>query len=113
MIIISCCLFRFVNEEVLSPREDVVIEYNTKESVYTLALTGDLKEKKGKIKIVAKNNGGEVFSEAELIISGQTPVFAVKPIKCTVLEGLQIHFTIAFRYLNVIGMLREQDRTSV
>lgn len=84
----SCCLFRFVNEEVLSPREDVVMEYNSKESIYTLTMTGNLKEKKGKTKIVAKNNGGEVFSEAELIISGQIPVFAVKPIKCTVLEGL-------------------------
>ena len=63
------------------------MEYNKKDSTYTLTLTGDLKERKGKVKVVAKNNGGEVTSEAELIISGQAPVFIEKPVKCTVLEG--------------------------
>ena len=63
------------------------MEFNKKESTYTLTLTGDVKGKKGKVKVVAKNNGGEASSEAELIISGRLPVFVEKPIKCTVLEG--------------------------
>jgi len=52
-----------------------------------MTLTGDVKDKKGKVKVVAKNNGGEASSEAELTISGRMPEFVEKPIKCTVLEG--------------------------
>jgi len=65
-----------------------VTEFNKKESIYTLTLTGDVTAKKGKVKVVAKNNGGEAFSEAELTISGRHPEFKEKPIKCTVLEGM-------------------------
>jgi len=63
------------------------MEFTKKESTYTLTLTGDVKDKKGKVKVVAKNNGGEATSEAELTISGRLPQFVEKPIKCTVLEG--------------------------
>ena len=52
-----------------------------------MTLTGDVLSKKGKVKVVAKNNGGEVSSEADLTISGRSPQFVAKPIKCTVLEG--------------------------
>lgn len=79
--------YRFANDEQLTESETCVMEFNKKESTYTLTLTGDVKGKKGKVKVVAKNNGGEASSEAELIISGRLPVFTAKPIKCTVLEG--------------------------
>jgi len=81
-------LCRFVNEEPLTEGETCVTEFNKKESTYTLTLTGDVKAKQGKVKVVAKNNGGEASSEAELVISGRLPEFTAKPIKCTVLEGI-------------------------
>lgn len=67
--------------------ETCVVEYNKKESLYTLNLIGNVKDKAGKVKIVAKNNGGEVSSESELIICGRAPEFVEKPLKCTILEG--------------------------
>ena len=85
--ILISSIFRFINEQEIVESEEIVTEFNAKESVYTLTLTGNLKEKSGKVKILAKNNGGEVTSEAELIISGSSPEFEMKPIKCTVLEG--------------------------
>ena len=63
-------------------------EFNKKDATYTLTLSGDVKGKQGKVKVVAKNNGGEASSEAELVISGRSPEFVEKPIKCTVLEGI-------------------------
>ena len=78
---------RFANDEQLTESETCVMEFNKKESTYTMTLTGDVKSKKGKVKVVAKNNGGEATSEAELTISGRLPEFTEKPIKCTVLEG--------------------------
>ena len=78
---------RFSNDEQLTESETCVMEFNKKESTYSLTLTGDVKAKKGKIKVVAKNNGGEVSSEADLIVCGRLPEFSAKPIKCTVLEG--------------------------
>ena len=80
-------LCRYSNENELVESENCVMEFNKKDSIYTITLTGNVKEKAGKVKIIAKNNGGEVISEADLIISGRLPVFVVKPIKCTVLEG--------------------------
>jgi len=81
---------RFANDEQLTESETCVMEFNKKDSTYTLTLTGDVKDKKGKVKVVAKNNGGEVSSEAELTISGRLPEFVEKPIKCTVLEGTKL-----------------------
>ena len=63
------------------------MEFNKKESTYSLTLSGDVKGKQGKVKVVAKNNGGEAMSEAQLVISGRSPEFIEKPIKCIVLEG--------------------------
>ena len=80
-----CC--RFANEEQLSESETCVMEFNKKESTYSLTLSGDVKGKQGKVKVVAKNNGGEAMSEAQLVISGRSPEFIEKPIKCIVLEG--------------------------
>ena len=64
-----------------------MIEFNKRESTYSLTLTGNVKDKSGKVKVVARNNGGEVYSESELIICGRAPEFLEKPIKCTILEG--------------------------
>jgi len=80
-------LCRFANEEQLIESETCVTEFNKKESTYSLTLTGDVKAKQGKVKVVAKNNGGEASSEADLVTSGRLPEFSAKPIKCTVLEG--------------------------
>jgi hypothetical protein len=78
---------RFVNDEQVVESETSVIEYNKKDALYMLTLTGNVKDKKGKVKVVAKNNGGEVSSESELIICGRAPEFVEKPLKCTILEG--------------------------
>ena len=64
-----------------------MIEYIQKDSIYSLTLLGNLEGKSGKVKVVAKNVGGEVTSEADLVISGQPPSFIEPPIKCTILEG--------------------------
>ena len=88
---LTCCCVaytcRYANDEQLTESETCVMEFNKKESTYSLTLTGDVIAKKGKVKVVAKNNGGEASSEADLIISGRLPQFSAKPIKCTVLEG--------------------------
>jgi len=78
---------RFLNDEDLVESEAVQTEYISKTSSYQLTLVGDLKDKAGKVKVVAENIGGEASSEAELTISGRAATFLEKPIKCTVLEG--------------------------
>jgi len=67
--------------------ESSIVDFNKKESLYILTLTGNVKDKKGQVKVVARNNGGEVSSESELIICGRAPEFIEKPQKCTILEG--------------------------
>ena len=62
-------------------------EYIAKSSSYQLTLTGDLRDRGGKVNVVAENIGGEATSEAELTISGRAATFVEKPIKCTVLAG--------------------------
>jgi hypothetical protein len=79
---------RFINDEQVIQSENCVVEYTKKDALYTLTLTGNVKDKKGKVKVVAKNNGGEVSSESELIICGRAPEFVEKPLKCTILEGI-------------------------
>lgn len=76
-----------MNNEELLESEAVLTEFVTKTSSYQLTLTGNLKDKGGKVKVVAENIGGEASSEAELTISGRAATFAEKPIKCTILEG--------------------------
>ena len=66
------------------------MEFNPKTETYTLTLSGDLTDKAGKVKVVARNNGGEVTSEADLTVGGVAPEFKTKPIKCVVLEGWTI-----------------------
>ena len=82
-----CFHRRFLNNEELIESETVQTEYIAKSSSYQLTLTGDLKDKGGKVKIIAENVGGEATSEAELTISGRAATFVEKPIKCTVLAG--------------------------
>ena len=84
----QCSVRRFANGEQLLESETCVVEFNKKDSTYTLTLTGNVKDKQGKVSVVAVNNGGEATSEADLIISGRLPEFVEKPIKCTVLEGI-------------------------
>ena len=67
--------------------ETVSFECDSKKSLYHLNISGDLKGKDGKVKVVAKNVGGEASTEADLIVSGSAPEFVESPIKCTVLEG--------------------------
>ena len=80
--------FRYCNDVALVESENVVTLYNKKDLTFSLTLTGNVKGMNGKIKVIAKNNGGEATSEAEMIISGSAPTFVERPIKCTVLEGL-------------------------
>ena len=81
-------VYRFANDEQLTESETCVMEFDKKESTYTMKLTGDVKAKQGKVKVVAKNNGGEASSEADLTTSGRLPELSAKPIKCAVLEGM-------------------------
>ena len=102
--------YRFANDEQLAESETCVMEFNKKESTYTLTLTGDVKDKKGKVKVVAKNNGGEASSEADLSISGRLPVFTEKPIKCTVLEGNDQRYDRAI--CKQVAQLSQRDRAA-
>ena len=43
--------------------------------------------RKGQVKVVAKNGGGEDSCVATLSIGGRAPEFIEKPLKCTVLDG--------------------------
>jgi hypothetical protein len=77
----------FRNEEEITESENCTFEYIKKDNAYIMTLTGDLRGKDGKVKIVAKNNGGEASCEAQLTIKGRAPTFVEKPMKCTILEG--------------------------
>ena len=50
-------------------------------------MTGDLRSRGGKVKVIAKNIGGEADTQCDLVIKGRAPTFIDRPIKCTVLEG--------------------------
>lgn len=77
----------FLNDEEITESENVTFEYVKKDNAYIMTMTGDLSGKDGKVKVIAKNNGGEDSCEAELTIKGRAPSFVEKPLKCTVLEG--------------------------
>lgn len=78
---------RFVNDQELVESENVQFTYVKKDSMYSVTLTGNLKDKEGKVKVVGKNNGGEDSAECKLTIGGRAPTFVEKPLKCTILEG--------------------------
>lgn len=63
-------------------------DYVKKDSTYHLTLTGNLKGRSGKIKVIAKNAGGEDSCSSDLTVRGRAPTFIEKPLKCTILEGI-------------------------
>lgn len=64
-----------------------MIDRIEKDSVFSLALIGNLKGRAGKVKVVARNSQGEASSEAELTVFGRRPTFVDMPIKCSISEG--------------------------
>lgn len=78
---------RLLNDAEIIATENIVYDYNKKDSMYTVHMTGDLQGKSGHVKVTAKNIGGEASTECNLDIKGRAPTFIEKPIKCTILEG--------------------------
>ena len=77
----------FLNDLNIEADDNTVFDYDKRTSVYTLHMTGDLRGRGGKVKVIAKNIGGEADTQCDLTIKGRAPTFIERPIKCTVLEG--------------------------
>jgi len=78
---------RYLNDEELQESETVVIESSKKDDTFTLTFFGNIKDCVGTVRLVARNSGGEVVSEASLTISGRPPAFIEKPYTSQVLPG--------------------------
>lgn len=72
----------------LTEGETVKFDYEEKDNMYTLTISGDIKGKSGPVKAIAKNIAGEASCNATLTVRGRAPNFIEKPLKCTILEGL-------------------------
>lgn len=93
--LIITILARFINDKEIEEGEDIHINFNRRDSTYTLVIDKASPELQGTLKAVAVSNVGEDLVTAELEVRGQAPVFTEVPIKCTILEGLQpISFTV-------------------
>lgn len=66
------------------------MEFNRKNSTYTLTIEDATPEMQGKLTAVATNSGGEVFCEATLDVRGKAPTFVQTPLKCVILEGKEM-----------------------
>ena len=84
-----CC--RLLNGEELQAGENIRFEVNPKQGTYTLLITDAVPSMQGEIQAIAKNNGGEVLCTATLEVRGRAPTFVEAPLKCTVLEGKELH----------------------
>ena len=78
---------RYLNEKELQDSETVVIESTKKDNIFSLTFVGNIKNYVGVVRLVARNSGGEVFTEASLTISGRPPAFIEKPYTCQVQPG--------------------------
>ena len=79
---------RYLNDEELAESETVLIESIEKDDQYALTFIGNVKDRVGKVKLVAQNSGGQVTTEATLTVSGRPPTFVEKPFTSRVLQGL-------------------------
>ncbi|XP_023933258.1 titin isoform X1 [Lingula anatina] len=77
----------FLNDQELQPSETVHTDFIKKDNTFTLTIDDCMPDKMGPVKVVAKNNGGDVSAECKLTVEGRAPSFVQKPIKCTVMEG--------------------------
>jgi hypothetical protein len=78
---------RYLNDEELQENETVMIESIKEDDKFTLTFIGNIKNRVGKIRLVAKNSGGEAITEATLTVYGRPPVFLEKPFTSQVLAG--------------------------
>lgn len=78
---------RYLNDERLQESETVMIESVKEDNIYTLTFIGNIKNRVGKVRLVAKNSGGEVITEGTLTIYGRPPAFLEKPYTSQVLAG--------------------------
>ena len=81
------CFNRFLNGVELAEGEDVKFDFDEKDNTYSMTLLGNIKDKSGPVKVIAKNIAGEASCNAKLTVRGRAPTFIEKPAKCTILEG--------------------------
>ncbi len=81
---------RHLNGQELQECETVLYESDKKTSIFTLTVSGDITGMSGQVRVHAKNGGGEDEATCELTVNGRFPTFIEKPLKCTILEGMQI-----------------------
>lgn len=80
-------VLRYINDKEIEEGPDVHLQFNRRDSTYTLTIDKCSPEMQGLIKAVAVNQGGEELCTANLEVRGRAPSFKETPIKCTILEG--------------------------
>lgn len=87
-----------MNDKEIEEGEDIHINFNRRDSTYSLVIDKASPELQGTLKAVAVSNAGEDLVTAELEVRGQAPIFTEVPIKCTILEGMSCLYNYTLRY---------------
>jgi len=76
-----------MNDIRLKQSRSVVMEMVAEEDLYHLTLVGNIRDRAGRVKLVAENAAGVATVDANLSVAGSPPTFVEPPYISQVLEG--------------------------